>query len=152
MNRHPEGDSTETASVLGVRGLAFVIDVAVYVAVIALMTVLIGLAAVVGVVDHPQQAGAVFGFFAGLPLFVGYFVVQEGYFGRTLGKWFFDLVVTRDDNRRLDWRGAVVRNVLLILDDFPVAYLLGIVISMRNGRDKRLGDIVAGTVVVHEAE
>src|SRR5262249_43827512 len=50
---------------------------------------------------------------------------------------------------------AVGRNLLRVVDSFPfffplAFYGVGIVTSMLNKRNKRLGDMVAGTVVVHE--
>jgi hypothetical protein len=42
----------------------------------------------------------------------------------------------------------VVRNLMRFIDFLPGLYLLGVIVCVSNSRRQRLGDIVAGTVVV----
>jgi hypothetical protein len=47
---------------------------------------------------------------------------------------------------------SVIRNVLRIVDFFPFAYGLGLIVMFLNRRAKRLGDFAAGTLVVKMRE
>jgi uncharacterized RDD family membrane protein YckC len=69
--------------------------------------------------------------------------------GSTPGKAVLGLSVVHDDGTPVGWTPSIVRNLLRFADFLPVAYLLGLA-SMVATRDfKRLGDVVAGTVVVY---
>ena len=45
---------------------------------------------------------------------------------------------------------SAVRNVLRLVDILPGAYLVGMVAIIVTGRNQRLGDLAAGTLVVRE--
>jgi hypothetical protein len=60
------------------------------------------------------------------------------------------LRVISDSGRPVTVYEAVVRNLLRIIDQLPGLYVVGIISVFLTARNKRLGDIVAGTVVVHE--
>ena len=45
---------------------------------------------------------------------------------------------------------ALARNLLRVVDYLPGMYLTGVITMLCNKRNKRLGDMVAGTIVVHE--
>ncbi len=67
----------------------------------------------------------------------------------TPGKRVMGLQVTMDTGLPVTPSAAVTRNLLRTADFMPAAFMFGLV-SMLLRRDfKRLGDIVAGTVVVH---
>ncbi len=69
--------------------------------------------------------------------------------GQTPGKSALGLMVVNDDGTPIGWTPSIVRNLLRVADFLPLAYLLGLG-SMVISRDfKRLGDLVAGTVVVY---
>lgn len=69
--------------------------------------------------------------------------------GATPGKQAMGLVVVQDDGTPVGWTPSILRNLLRFADFLPFAYLLGFA-SMVVSRDfKRLGDVVAGTVVVY---
>ena len=69
--------------------------------------------------------------------------------GATPGKKIMGLAVVRDDGAPVDWGAALTRNLLRTVDFLPVLYGVGLA-SMLASRDfQRLGDIVAGTVVIH---
>jgi uncharacterized RDD family membrane protein YckC len=86
------------------------------------------------------------------------FLVQFGYFalfeaiwnGQTPGKRWTHLRVIQDSGRPISVYEAVARNLLRIVDSLPMLYGLGILSALLSSRSKRLGDYVAGTVVVHE--
>jgi uncharacterized RDD family membrane protein YckC len=69
--------------------------------------------------------------------------------GRTPGKRVAGLRVLMDDGAPVTWSASVARNFLLAADFMPLFYGFGL-LSMLLTRDcKRLGDLAAGTVVVH---
>ena len=49
----------------------------------------------------------------------------------------------------MTWTASIVRNLLRVVDMLPVGYAFGVVSSLVDTRNRRLGDIVAGTLVVH---
>jgi uncharacterized membrane protein SpoIIM required for sporulation len=81
----------------------------------------------------------------------GYFTLFEGLSdGRTPGKRWLGLRVIRDTGHGITFREAAARNLLRIADFLPPPYLLGGVLVAVHPRAKRLGDMVAGTVVVRD--
>lgn len=90
--------------------------------------------------------------------FLGVFVLYSGYYalfeifwnGQTPGKRLVRIRVISDSGRPITVYEAVLRNLLRIVDQFPGPYVVGIVSVFLTARNKRIGDIVAGTVVVHE--
>jgi uncharacterized RDD family membrane protein YckC len=84
-------------------------------------------------------------------LYSGYFAVFEAIWnGQTPGKRYAQLRVMKDDGRPITAYDSVARNLLRIVDQFPVFYGVGIISVFLSKQNKRLGDFVAGTVVVHE--
>jgi len=69
--------------------------------------------------------------------------------GSTPGKALLRLTVVHDDGTPIGWTPSIVRNLLRFADFLPFAYLLGLVAMVVNRDFKRLGDMVAGTVVVY---
>jgi uncharacterized RDD family membrane protein YckC len=81
-----------------------------------------------------------------------YFAVFEAVWnGQTPGKRLTHLRVIRDDGRPIRVSEAVVRNLLRTVDALPGIYAVGIACAFFSRQSKRLGDWVAGTVVVREA-
>jgi hypothetical protein len=56
----------------------------------------------------------------------------------------------KDDGRPISAYDANIRNLLRIVDSFPALYGVGLISMLFSKQSKRLGDMVAGTVVVHE--
>ncbi len=84
-------------------------------------------------------------------LFFFYFILFEGFCkGRTPGKMIVRLRVIHADGRPLDWVGALGRNLFRLLDFLPALYGVGVVTMFVDGRDRRVGDIVMDTLVIHE--
>ena len=87
-----------------------------------------------------------------------WFILQTGYFalfeaiwnGQTPGKRLTHLRVIQDSGRPITVYEAVARNLLRIVDSVPGLYGVAIVSALLSAKSKRLGDYVAGTVVVHE--
>ena len=80
----------------------------------------------------------------------GYPILCEIYNnGQTIGKRMMHLRVIRDDGLPVGWRESSLRNLLLIADFLPLLYLSGLVCMLFDLRFRRLGDLVAGTLVVY---
>lgn len=81
-------------------------------------------------------------------LYTGYFVFFEvSWQGQTPGKRFAKIRVIRDDGRPVGLSQAILRTLLRPIDDL---FFLGAVLIMLSKQEKRIGDRVAGTLVVQE--
>jgi uncharacterized RDD family membrane protein YckC len=72
--------------------------------------------------------------------------------GATPGKHAMKLKVVLDDGRPVDWGPALIRNLLWIIDFLPAFFAAGFFSMMINRDFKRLGDLAAGTIVIHVGE
>jgi uncharacterized RDD family membrane protein YckC len=133
------------------RALACAIDVALQgVVLIVLVSLLAGF--LLGSESSEALAVALI-FIVVLLVAVGYRVVMETLTrGRTIGKMVLGLKVVRDDGSSIRFRHALVRTLMWFFVDFApwFAACPGIVASLMNKQGKRLGDMVAGTVVIRE--
>jgi uncharacterized RDD family membrane protein YckC len=81
----------------------------------------------------------------------GYFALFEGLWrGQTPGKRVMKLRVIKDSGRQITFFEALARNLLRFVDYLPGMYLVGVITMLCNKRSKRLGDLAAGTLVIHE--
>jgi uncharacterized membrane protein SpoIIM required for sporulation/uncharacterized RDD family membrane protein YckC len=82
----------------------------------------------------------------------GYYVIFEGLAdGQTPGKRSLRLRVVRDGGYSVSFGASAVRNLVRILDMQPFfTYAVGIGAIVASKSGKRLGDMVAGTIVVRE--
>lgn len=148
---------------IGSRFLAILIDtllqIAAYIALILVFILVLSAAPKHGSGEF-SRAGEKW-LIAGLILV--YFVVNWGYFtlfeafwnGQTPGKKLFRIRVIQDSGRQITFFESMVRNLVRIIDQIPSAYiasfyLVGVIAMACNRRHKRLGDLAAGTLVVHE--
>lgn len=69
--------------------------------------------------------------------------------GATPGKKTFGLRVVLANGTPVTWGASVVRNLLRQVDFLPLFYLAGLVTMLISRRFQRLGDLAAGTLVVH---
>jgi uncharacterized RDD family membrane protein YckC len=84
-------------------------------------------------------------------LMYGYFMMFEAIWnGQTPGKRLTHIRVIKDSGQPITTIDAVGRNLLRIVDQMPFAYGVGVICAWISPQSKRLGDYVAGTVVVHE--
>ncbi len=84
-------------------------------------------------------------------LFWGYFSLFEAFWnGQTPGKRLLKIRVIQDNGRPITLFESLARNLLRIIDMLPSIYLVGLVTMLLNQQGKRLGDLLAGTLVVHE--
>ena len=81
----------------------------------------------------------------------GYFTLCEAFWnGQTLGKRVMKLRVIKDSGRQITFFEALSRNLLRFVDYLPALYLVGVITMLCTKRHQRLGDLAAGTIVVHE--
>jgi uncharacterized RDD family membrane protein YckC len=87
-----------------------------------------------------------------ITLFVGVPVLVETLSrGRSLGKLALGLRVVRDDGGPARFRHAMTRGLAGVFADFLLTFGAGAIIcSLLNERGKRVGDVLAGTVVIRE--
>jgi hypothetical protein len=79
----------------------------------------------------------------------GYFIVWETITnGQSLGKKLLGLRVVKRDGMPIDWRCSVVRNLMRSVDLLPANYLVGLTAMILSPSVERLGDHVAGTIVI----
>jgi uncharacterized RDD family membrane protein YckC len=70
--------------------------------------------------------------------------------GQTPGKKLLHIRVVQDNGSLATPLSLVLRNIFRLVDFLPAAYLAGGICAMVNKDKKRLGDLVAGTIVVRE--
>ncbi|MEO7457066.1 MAG: stage II sporulation protein M [Gemmatimonadaceae bacterium] len=82
----------------------------------------------------------------------GYYVLFEGLRdGQTPGKKLHHLRVVRDGGYSVTFGVSAVRNLVRMIDMQPgIFYLVGLTSMLFTKRGRRLGDLVAGTIVVRE--
>jgi len=71
----------------------------------------------------------------------------ELFFGRTIGKFLTGLKVLSTDFQPIGFLQAIVRFLCLFLE---VSFVIGIVTFLIDKKGRRIGDLLAGTVVVHQ--
>ena|SRR5438128_346727 len=81
-------------------------------------------------------------------LMVVYFSAQEALFGATWGKLVAGVCVVDVEGRRPTLGAVLVRNILRLVDYWPLFYVVGIIAAMTSPSRQRLGDRVARTLVV----
>lgn len=140
---------------LGSRAAAFIIDQALLM-IINILTIVILFFVMDGMETSP--------FFLTESTFpiavvvIGLFVLNWGYFfffeffsgGRTLGKKVVGIRVIQENGHSITLLSSFIRNLVRLIDSLPTAYFLGIIMIFFHPKHKRLGDLVAGTIVVHE--
>lgn len=131
------------------RALGFVIDATVQILLLAGVLVLV--TALAGTADDALVAAtAIAGtllIFVALPA-----AVETLTRGRSLGKLALGLRVVRDDGGMIRFRHALVRALAGFVVDFWLLGWtgIGVLTSLASSRGKRVGDYLAGTVVIRE--
>lgn len=86
--------------------------------------------------------------------YMGYYFIPEWLFGATIGKSLFSLRVRQLSGARCTAKQAAIRTFLRLLEVNPLflgALPAGISI-LATQRKQRIGDLLAGTVVVHQQQ
>ncbi|MBN1209845.1 MAG: RDD family protein [Myxococcaceae bacterium] len=128
------------------RFIAWLLDA--FIVAVGTMAVLIGLNLLM--VAFP-------GFASALSIVV-YFLVDWGYgigletawSGQTVGKRVMSLRVIQESGVRIGFYHAALRNLARPVDRLPLLYLVGGITALASRSHQRLGDMLAGTIVVRE--
>jgi uncharacterized RDD family membrane protein YckC len=84
-------------------------------------------------------------------LYWGYFAFFEAIWkGQTPGKRNVGIRVVKDSGRSINAFEAISRNLLRAIDQLPGMYVFGLLSMAISKENRRIGDYVAGTLVVHE--
>ncbi|HEY6273366.1 MAG TPA: RDD family protein [Terriglobales bacterium] len=85
-------------------------------------------------------------------VFWGYYIMFEIFWkGQTPGKRWAGIRVIKDSGRPINAFEVVARNLVRLVDYLPGFYGVGVLAMLLTSRNQRLGDLVAGTLVVHES-
>lgn len=123
---------------------AWAVDTALWVAILIAGLLVLGELEVLG--DASQGMLFLFAFL----LWWGWPMAWEALDGRTPGKRLVGLRVVRRDGLPIGWREAFLRGLLMAADFLPLGYATGLVCMLFVPGFQRLGDLAAGTVVVHD--
>jgi len=128
---------------IGSRGAALAIDLVAQVAVVLAFSWVASAFGTIGIAWF-----SVLGFL----VLIGYPIVAEAAFdGRTLGKAAVGIRVVGDDGSSLTFLAAATRGIVRLVDLLPGVGLVGAISILASARSQRLGDLAAGTLVVHGA-
>jgi uncharacterized RDD family membrane protein YckC len=129
------------------RALAILIDFGLILVILLPVGTLAGVAA--GATD--EALGAAILLVTLVSVIMGYPVLFETLTrGRSPGKMALGLRVVRDDGGPVRFRHALVRALVQIVDFFILVGAVGVIASLGSAKGKRLGDMLAGTVVIRE--
>lgn len=140
---------------IGSRFLAMTIDTLIQVAaylIIGLVFVLILPAGFSMFTFLPKTLGPAIAIFLGFAVYWGYFAIFESLWnGQTPGKRVAGIRVIKESGRPINAFEAIGRNFMRAVDMQPgILYGFGLLCMILNKQSRRVGDYVAGTVVVHE--
>jgi uncharacterized RDD family membrane protein YckC len=84
-------------------------------------------------------------------IFWGYYIFFEMVWnGQSPGKRKLGLRVIRTDGSPITLTESLIRNLVRLIDFLPAYYGIGVVTMFINSQTRRLGDLAAGTLVVHD--
>lgn len=129
------------------RTLAFLIDLTLQVVALFALTFLLG--ALASATD--DVLAFVLVFVGSIAVLVGYPATMETLTrGRTVGKFAVGLRVVRGDGGAIRFRHALVRALAAVVEIYLCFGAIAVITSLLSPEGKRVGDYLAGTVVVRE--
>jgi uncharacterized RDD family membrane protein YckC len=123
------------------RSVAWLIDTAIRWGILMVVSLLVGL---LGKAGYGLYSLVYFVVFWGYPI-----LCEVLFDGQTPGKRALALRVIADDGAPVGWLASITRNLLRTVDFLPVGYGVGLVASFADPWGRRLGDMVAKTMVIH---
>ncbi len=123
------------------RALAWLIDFAIRAGLFLFTSTVLGL---LGKAGMGPLLIALFAIFWVYP--IGFEALWNG---STPGKRLLGLRVIAANGAPVGWLAAMARNLLRVVDMLPFGYAIGLLASFADPWGRRLGDMVAGTLVVH---
>ncbi len=150
----PEQTALEFALAgIGSRGLALLYDSLIqFIVYFVLFLLMVGLMPGLSKYwDSGSQWAMAIWIFIGFALYWGYFALFEALWnGQTPGKRHAGIRVIKQSGPSINAFEAIARNFLRVVDSLPGAYAVGVITMFLSPRNQRLGDLVAGTLVVHD--
>lgn len=125
------------------RALAWAIDLSIRIVVLMVASMVLAMLGTAGFGPYAVLMFLVFWFYPVL------FEVLDH--GRTPGKRALGLRVIAANGAPVGWLAAFTRNLMRTVDMLPFGYATGLLASLADPWGRRLGDMVAGTLVVHDA-
>jgi uncharacterized RDD family membrane protein YckC len=138
---------------LGSRFAALLVDYLIW------LVVLVGLFILIAVLDPSLNQVSTLGVKWATAIWIflffllrwGYFTVFEAFWnGRTPGKRVAGIRVIQRTGRGIGLFESMTRNLLRLVDELPFFYVVGVISILVTRDHQRLGDLAAGTLVVHE--
>ncbi|MFB6183303.1 MAG: RDD family protein [Haloarculaceae archaeon] len=152
MAGYSHAPTREDSDVIGSRIVAQIIDnIIAFVLFFVILAVVGGIGGILGGATNSSGIMGAFGLLGFLLAFVatiGYGLLLEGFWdGKTVGKALLGIKVVKEDGGECDIGAAAIRNVLEIIDGL-FYYVVGFAFMASSDKRQRLGDRIAGTVVV----
>lgn len=138
---------------IGTRAIAKLIDFFIILGIGLVLSIVVPLIALFteAILNTGGSATlALFIFIYGLLPFAYFIILETLMKGQTLGKKIMGIRVIRSTGGKADFFTILLRNLMLLADSFPGVFLAGIISMYAHPKEKRLGDLVAGTWVVME--
>jgi uncharacterized RDD family membrane protein YckC len=137
------------------RFLALFFDLCVFCALFFPITRIVKGAWIMGIRDHRWHSkfmafDPICGIFLGI-MFI-YFVLLEGFFGATIGKFMAGIRVIDLDGRKPGLARSFVRNIFRLADGLPAFNLLGVYLIWSSPERTSMGDRIAQTRVIINIE
>jgi uncharacterized RDD family membrane protein YckC len=123
------------------RAAAWALDLAIRLAVLWMLSILLLALGETGMGLYLIALFAVFWIYPVL-----FEVLRDG---QTIGKKAMGLRVVHANGTPVTWIASIVRNLMRVVDMLPLVYGFGFIAGLIDPRGRRLGDMVAGTLVVH---
>lgn len=137
------------------RVLAALIDLGFFILVFLLVTYLVKGVWIMSPTDHRWA----YGLFITDPLciifffiMVIYFILLEGLFGQTIGKFTVGIKVIKMDGSKPGLLSSSIRNILRTVDSLPTLHIYGIYLILKSPDKTRFGDKKAKTFVINKKE
>ena len=146
------GATTMDVHVTGRRILAIIVDGLIVGLPTGLLAAMLGAFSSGGgeVGSSLEGVAGLFVALTSVAIYLGYYVLMEGYLGQTVGKMLLGIKVIREDDGGVPGvRAAAIRTVLRIVDGL-FSYLVGFIVVLASAKNQRLGDMAAHTLVVRK--
>jgi len=140
---------------VGSRFLALAIDTLIQIGVGVVIFIVVAILGVTGVFANVIGRQSVW---LVAILIAAIFLLNFGYFaffeivwnGQTPGKRKAGIRVIKESGRPLTAAETIGRNFLRIVDQLPGFYAVGILVALASRQNKRVGDFIAGSIVIRE--
>jgi uncharacterized RDD family membrane protein YckC len=147
----PEGVSMDVVLAgIGSRFLACVLDSIL----LAIVLVVVNIALYAGFTTNTRSdkiLAAGFSLLSFLLIFVGYFIICEMLWsGRSIGKRAAGIRVVSTTGAAEGFWSILLRNIARLIDFLPAFYIVGSISILASGNNQRIGDMLAGTIVIRE--